>query len=198
MARSLNVYTTKRLAYAAGYNYLWAPQFYEASRGSRSEQVHTIGHSDTWGLHGNAILSRWSLERPSVIKFPNGHELFRQPEVDDGEHRIGARHALFAEAAVELSAPGRRKRVTVAVLETMPRHGLDSEHGQAVVRLLKERIDYYDNEVVVLGGKSSAACHGFPDLFGSSLPSRGLLAWFVRATWTAVVPQRAYWDQPSG
>ncbi len=94
MARSGNVHTTRELAIALGLNYAYAVEFIELSGGDADERATATGPSE-FGYHGNAILSRFPLERVRALRFPGIERWY-----GTDQHRLGGRNAIFAEIVV--------------------------------------------------------------------------------------------------
>ena len=101
MARSGNVHTTRMLAHALGYNYAWALEFVELTRGTHAEQNATLGSNNTMGLHGNAILSRCPLRSAQVVRDALAPGYFSDSPTSVNAHgaekRLGGRLGLIAE-----------------------------------------------------------------------------------------------------
>lgn len=116
MARSGNVHTTRMLAYATGYNYAWGLEFVELTRGTHAEQQATVGERDTFGLHGNAILSRCPLRNAQIVRdSPNKLYFSDTPNAVNAkgsEKRLGGRMGLVAE--VGLAPAGAPSRLLMA------------------------------------------------------------------------------------
>lgn len=92
MVRSGQKHTARRLAYALGLNYAWGAAFVELTNGNRKEQQRTSGITNKWGLHGNAILSRWPLWKGAIERMPGMDPLYdsRGPIPQAGyERRLG-------------------------------------------------------------------------------------------------------------
>ena len=94
MARSEQQHTARLLAYALGLNYAWAADFVQLTAGTREEQREFRGKDNRFGLHGNAILSRWPLRRSSVSRMMDKTMGFFYTE--SFEKRLGSRMTLFA------------------------------------------------------------------------------------------------------
>ena len=100
MARTKQQHTVRLLAHALGLNYAWAVEFIELTNGNEKEQLRTVGVENQFGLHGNAILSRWPLHNARVVRMPGMDRLYtsRGPETARGyEKRLGGRMTLLAE-----------------------------------------------------------------------------------------------------
>lgn len=99
MARTDQQHTVRLFAYALGLNYAWAPEFVELTNGNRQEQQRTKGKHNLYGLHGNAILSRWPLRSTSVVRMAGMAPLYYSKSADTAfgyEKRLGGRMTLFA------------------------------------------------------------------------------------------------------
>ena len=95
MARSQQQHTTRQLADALGFHALFAVEFIELELGSEWEVAGLQDAHNEAGLHGNAILSRYPLHQPWMIRFTNTdgywwHRDFHEP-------RAGGRIALGAD-----------------------------------------------------------------------------------------------------
>ena len=103
MARSEQQHTVRLLAHALGMNYAWATEFVELTNGQRQEQERVGGQENLYGLHGNAILSRWPLHDAAVIRMPGITPLYIGSARDTAggyEKRLGSRMTLFASTNV--------------------------------------------------------------------------------------------------
>mmetsp|Transcript_9754 Transcript_9754/g.15642 ORF Transcript_9754/g.15642 Transcript_9754/m.15642 type:complete len:411 (+) Transcript_9754:3-1235(+) len=101
MARSQNVHTTRRLAFALGMNYAWGLEFVELTNGNAEEQKATKGQKNSMGLHGNAILSKCKLYDPIIVRDPLSDEYFTskalRANAQGTEKRLGGRMAMFVK-----------------------------------------------------------------------------------------------------
>lgn len=95
MARSGNVDVARTLAEELGLHYAFAPCYLNLAKGSGRE--FDVSGENEVGLHGNAILSRYPLERPRAIQLENGKD-----KMAGREKRLGNQTAL----AVEVGLPG--------------------------------------------------------------------------------------------
>jgi endonuclease/exonuclease/phosphatase family metal-dependent hydrolase len=108
MARSGNLDIAAELAARLRLHYAYVPNYFELTRGTRSERVATRGRSNARGFHGNAILSRWPLRDVRRLALPVEFDWFRHYE-----RRIGTRVALRAT----LDIAGAPLTIAVAHLE---------------------------------------------------------------------------------
>ena len=104
MARTGNLDVAADLAERLSMHYAYAPNYFELTRGTRSERIATRGRQNARGFHGNAILSRWPLRDVRRVPLPVEFDWFRHYE-----RRIGTRVAL--RATIE----GRDAPMTVVV-----------------------------------------------------------------------------------
>jgi endonuclease/exonuclease/phosphatase family metal-dependent hydrolase len=137
MARSENLDVAAELAERLGLHYAYAPNYFELTRGTRSERIATRGRRNLRGFHGNAILSRWPLLDVRRVALPVEFDWFRHYE-----RRIGTRVALRAT----LATPGEPLTVAVAHLEAFAR----PEQRARQLRVLLE--DLRDAPRAIVGG----------------------------------------------
>lgn len=90
MVRSGNRHVARDLAAALGMSYVFAVEFLELTKGDALEME--VEGDNTQSLHGNAILSRFPLLRPRIVRLPVKCD-WREPQ----QARIGGRMALIAE-----------------------------------------------------------------------------------------------------
>jgi len=94
MARSGNRHTPRDLADRLGWSYLYGVEFVELGLGDSRERNWHRGAGNDEGLHGNAILSRFPLRDPVLLRLDDGATWFEEPA--DGQRRVGGRMALGA------------------------------------------------------------------------------------------------------
>ena len=87
MARSENVHTTKMLAEALHMNFAFGVEFITVNAGK---------NGNAQGLHGNAILSRYPIDRVKLVHLPIEYEWFYR----EGDSRLGTRMALLAQIRI--------------------------------------------------------------------------------------------------
>ncbi|MDT7542193.1 MAG: hypothetical protein QOE33_2097 [Acidobacteriota bacterium] len=127
MARTANRFVAREIAEAAGLNYVFAPCYIALNKGSGLESE--VEGENALGLHGNAILSRFPLQRAHSVALPNGKDKMRGKE-----KRLGSQRAIIADVthplgvfrAVSLhldahSTQGHRARQMHLVLEHLAR-----------------------------------------------------------------------------
>lgn len=95
MARSRNRDVARTLARELGLHYAFAPCYLNLAKGSGVE--YSVEGENEVGLHGNAVLSRYPLERARAIRLDNGKD-----KMAGREKRLGSQTAL----AVEVALPG--------------------------------------------------------------------------------------------
>lgn len=114
MARSNNEHIARRMAYELGMNYAWGVEFLELTPGTKleTERANSApdcpserrgsgfkGKTDSLGLHGNAILSKYPLSNVHVVRSPGIEYLYgikNDLTAQGYEVRLGGRMTLFA------------------------------------------------------------------------------------------------------
>lgn len=94
MARSGNHHTVRDLADDLGQGYAYGVEFLEFGLGDERERVWHAGETNAVGFHGNAILSRFPLLEPAVIRLDDGAVWW--VEETRGQRRLGWRMAVAA------------------------------------------------------------------------------------------------------
>jgi endonuclease/exonuclease/phosphatase family metal-dependent hydrolase len=89
MARTHNRDVPGEIARRLGYHGVFVPCYFNLSKGSGLEQRNW--RENTFGLHGNAIFSRWPIRDATAIRLPNGKDKMR-----GREKRIGSQQAVVA------------------------------------------------------------------------------------------------------
>src|SRR5262245_49354789 len=72
MARTENRFVAREIASALGMNYAFAPCYLALTKGAGLEKQ--TGGDNRESLHGNAILSRFSMQRVHSLGLPNGKD----------------------------------------------------------------------------------------------------------------------------
>lgn len=138
MARSGQRYTTRDLAGQLGYAYAFGVEFLELDETGE-------GENDV-GFHGNAILARGALLRPTLVRLDRRGDWFDGAR---GERRVGGRCAVLAQVATAGGA------ITFASAH-LDSHG-SREDRAAEMRALCDAIDAYDRAApAVIGGDLNA------------------------------------------
>ena len=96
MARSGQRHTTRDMATEAGLGYAFGVEFVELGIGDPYETGLFAGLPNDHGLHGNAILSRFPMERVALLPLDDGGRWFTSSPKNDGQFRIGGRMAIAA------------------------------------------------------------------------------------------------------
>lgn len=87
MKRTGNVHVTRELAENLQMNYAFAVEFVTMA---------ALKDGNEYGLHGNAILSRYPLQRVKIVHLPIAYDWFYR----EGDPRLGVRCAMMAEINV--------------------------------------------------------------------------------------------------
>lgn len=95
MARSGNRHTVAELADALGMGYAYGVEFLELGLGDERERRWHRGERNRVGFHGNAIVSRFALTKPSLIRLDDGAVWWVAAK--DDQRRLGFRMAVAAE-----------------------------------------------------------------------------------------------------
>jgi endonuclease/exonuclease/phosphatase family metal-dependent hydrolase len=90
MARTENRFVAREIASALGMNYAFAPCYLALTKGAGLEKQ--TGGDNRESLHGNAILSRFSMQRVHSLGLPNGKD-----KMKGAEKRIGSQRAVIAD-----------------------------------------------------------------------------------------------------
>lgn len=95
MSRSAQQHTTRELCQALGWSGLFGVEFVELGLGNPWELNRPLDDYNRAGLHGNAIISRYPLQNPRLLRFSDSdgswwHRTFH-------EARLGGRIAISAE-----------------------------------------------------------------------------------------------------
>lgn len=97
MARSGQRHTTRDLAKALGMGFAFGVEFVELGTGDAYETGLFADVPNTHGLHGNAILSRYTMENVSLLPLEDSGKWFTGTPKSDGQFRIGGRMAIAAQ-----------------------------------------------------------------------------------------------------
>ncbi len=92
MARTGNSFVAREIARTLRLNYVFAPCYVALNKGSGLE-ARSAGEN-TLALHGNALFSRWPIERAHSFALPNGKDKMR-----GNEKRLGSQRAVVADVA---------------------------------------------------------------------------------------------------
>lgn len=97
MARSGNRHTVADLATQLATGYAFGTEFVELGLGDARERAWHAGEHNRCGLHGGAILSRYGLLHPAMVRLETSGRWF---DGRFGERRVGGRIALMAELPI--------------------------------------------------------------------------------------------------
>ena len=153
MARSGNLHTTREIAERLDSGHAFAVEFLELDLGDERERAWHAGEVNGHGLHGGAILSRHTLERPAVVRLDRDGAWF---DGASNERRVGGRIAVLARLPVA-GVP-----VTFGAVH-FESHGDPDDRAEEMRRLLRAVEDCAAGSPVVLGG----------DFNTNSAPRRG-------------------------
>ena len=98
MARSGNLHTTRQLAEGLGGGHVFGTEFVELGLGDAREREWFAGEKNASGLHGAAIISRRTLQRPRLLRLETSGRWF---DGAFGERRVGGRIAIMAELEID-------------------------------------------------------------------------------------------------
>ncbi|MBV9209814.1 MAG: hypothetical protein JOZ52_04255 [Acidobacteria bacterium] len=90
MARTRNRFVAREIAEALQMSYAFAPCYLALTKGNGSET--RVEGENTQALHGNALLSRYPLQRAHSLALPNGKDKLRGVE-----KRLGCQRAVIAD-----------------------------------------------------------------------------------------------------
>ncbi len=141
MARSGQHHATAHLAHELGCGYVFGVEFLELGIGNRKEQVQHMGEVNHVGLHGGAILSPHTLDRPALVRLSADGAWF---DGERGERRVGGRIAVIATLSID------RQPVTLVSVH-LESHS-DPRQRALETGILLDAIDSYALEQPVLIG----------------------------------------------
>lgn len=151
MARTGNIDITAELSKRLSLNYIFGVEFFEL--------IGTVknggGNSDltnTKGFHGNAIMSRYELLEPVLIRLPKAYDWFY-----DKQKRLGGRMALFAKIRVNNQLIG----LVCTHLENRTTPQKREEQMSCILEYAK---DYFKAlPVIIAGDMNTNTCDGNND-----------------------------------
>ena len=150
MARSGQRHTTRDLAEALGFGYVFGVEFVELGPGDAYETEMAAGQGNDHGLHGNAILSRFPIADPALIPLDTGGAWFAQSPKGDGQYRVGGRNAI----AARLDTPAGP--VTLASVHYESESDAEGRAAQTE-RLLSGLAGSFGDGACVIGGDLNTA-----------------------------------------
>ena len=157
MARSGNVDVARTLAEELGLHYAFAPCYLNLAKGSGRE--YDVSGENEVGLHGNAVLSRYPLDRPRVIPLENGKD-----KMAGREKRLGNQTAL----AVDVLFPGKTVTAVAVHLDAQSRQ----KHRRDQIRDVLRGLD--GDGPAILGGDWNTTTHN------SSRAIHAILGYWLR------------------
>ena len=144
MARSGNRHTVRELAEHMGAGYVYALEFAELGLGDSREMEWHKDETNSFGYHGNAIVSRHTLQDPFIVRLDDGAYWFLGLETAD-QRRIGFRNAIGATIG-----EGDEAMVCVAAhFENRATPETRAGQAQRLIKALEERAG---NLPIVIGG----------------------------------------------
>ena len=156
MARSGQRHTVRDLAAELGFAYAFGTEFVELGTGDPYETELFSEVANLHGLHGNAILSRFPLIDPRVLRLETTGAWYTSAPKADGQRRVGGRNAVLAEVSTAFG------RVTFAAVH------FESQSDAQGRKLQTERLlEGLSAPLSVVGGDLNTA-----DLTGRSSAER--------------------------
>lgn len=145
MARTGNRHVARELAESLGFSYAFAPCYLALSKGAGAE-AEAEGEN-TLALHGNALMSRFPLERVHTLTLPNGKD-----KMAGREKRIGSQRAIIAD----IDHPHGLFRVVVVHLDA---HS-SQQHRHRQMALVLDHLESLEDQVpVLIGGDWNTTTH---------------------------------------
>lgn len=126
MARSGNRHVTAELARELRQNYFFTPSYLNLSKGCGVEQE--VAGDNELGIAGNAILSRYPLEDPELIRLPNAYD-----KMSGREKRLGSQSVPL----VTVRLPTGPLTVAAAHLDVRSTQRHRRRQLEAVIRAVK-------------------------------------------------------------
>ncbi|NVO56317.1 endonuclease/exonuclease/phosphatase family protein [Rhodobacteraceae bacterium B1Z28] len=158
MARTSQRHTAEVMATELGMVYAFGVEFLELDLGGPTERRFCKDDFNTFGWHGNAILSAVPFERTALIRLDGHGHWFAADEgaADPDQPRVGGRMAI---AAVVPSKTG-----SICVVSTHLESNADAAHRHAQFDVLLNAIDAFASGLpVVIGGDLNTGNHLPPD-----------------------------------
>ena len=135
MARSGNVHVVREMARELAMHYVFVPCYLSLVKGSGLER-NVEGDNDT-GLHGNAILSRYPLTNPRILRLRNGID-----KMAGREKRLGSQAVPIAD----VEFPGQRLTAASVHLDAQS----TQRHRRDQMRDILDAVE--QDDPVLLGG----------------------------------------------
>jgi endonuclease/exonuclease/phosphatase family metal-dependent hydrolase len=201
MARSSQRNTAADLAGILGMGYAYGVEFVELGHGDPQETRDCAGQTNDCGLHGNAILSRWTLSGVSLLPLDDGGAWFVSAPKGDGQHRIGGRMAMAANIET-------RNGPLTLVSAHYESESTPESRAVQTARLLDQIDRHYGNGPCVIGGDLNTAgflqagvspddMMAFPERFEPSFAHFAKAGFDWRSCNTGQVTTRLYLSSPA-
>jgi endonuclease/exonuclease/phosphatase family metal-dependent hydrolase len=145
MARTGNRFIAQDLATVLGVNYAFAPCYVALTKGAGVEKNADGENAES--LHGNALLSRYPMDRVHSLALPNGKDKMR-----GAEKRIGSQRAVIAD--IQHPAGGFR-----AVSLHLDAHSSQRHRRLQISRLLDHLDTLSPRLPVLIGGDWNTTTH---------------------------------------
>ena len=143
MARSGNRHTVADLAAALGMGYAYGVEFVELGLGDAREREAHRGERNRVGFHGNAIVSRFPIVAPMLIRLDDGAVWW--VDASDDQRRLGFRMAIAATIET-------RAGPIAAVVVHLESHTDAADRARQAQRLLDAIDAHYPGRPIVVGG----------------------------------------------
>ena len=154
MARTNNIDITAEFAKRLSMNYIYGTEFYEMSKGNLQEEADTAGKKNARGFHGNAILSRYELFDPILIRLPVAYNWFY-----DKQKRLGGRMALFTKVRIKNQVIG----LVCTHLENSTTPQGREEQMKFILKYVQEH--FKEIPVVIAGDMNTNTCENKAEEF---------------------------------
>jgi len=148
MARSGNLAVAQLLARELGLYFAFAPCYLNLAKGSGVE--YDVSGENRFGLHGNAVLSRYPLSRPRSIALRNGKD-----KMSGREKRLGNQTAL----AVDVGFPNLTLTTVAVHLDAQSRQS----HRRDQMRDILDALG--DDGAAIVGGDWNTTTHNSSKAF---------------------------------
>lgn len=158
MARTGQRHTTADVAAALGMVYAFGVEFLELDLGGATERAFCTDDFNTFGWHGNAILSSVPFDAVMMVRlFDHGHWFAGTADkVDPNQPRVGGRMAL---AAILPTVAG-----PICVVSTHLESNADAAHRHGQFETLLDAVDAFAPAMpVLIGGDLNTGNNAPPD-----------------------------------
>jgi len=178
MARSGNRHTVRDLAEPMGAGFVYALEFAELGLGDSREMEWHKGDVNTFGYHGNAIVSRHALDEPFAVRLDDGAHWFIGFEAED-QRRIGFRNAI----AARIGEGDESLWCVAAHFENRATPDIRADQARRLIQALDERTG--DHPIVIGGDFNTSALPTDPSelerIFNDPSPLEPMFAVFREA-----------------